>query len=1272
MDTTNDNNRSEAPSDASERTRIISIIAAVAIAVIAGGMASFSACGPEESDQMSRAKKIDSRQELIGGPTALGEVGDYLLENDKIRVVIEREGYNSGTGLYGGSLIDADLQRPNSESGYLGGTGSDTFGEYFPAYFLEVIATENVEVINDGTDGEAAVIEVRGRGGEFVSMLRFINQAMVNSYNASDSLNQQILQGIPANSDGEPFVEFSVRYILEPGASHVRIESTVTNISGRTLSFPNSGVLALLESALGLDLGDFRVPTGSVLGFGALNSPFIPGIGFDLRYGLERAYQNEVELPGFPGQVTDMVASANSSFDVNYGFLPGVAPESNFVYQRDQADETYGGNTQPGELLTLFSASGFTGVLTHQVPTELSSVDVDEETGEVGDCTAEGDEPACSYTFTNYLIIGDGDVASLRDEAYRIRDVDTTKVAGRVFNPDTGEPVGKRVSMLLYTPRENAENALAACEQVGEGIGTPRPTIFSQTYTNAQGYFEFTLPPGDYCYRIQDTGRVLTEYRHFEVGDEPVYFETETGSTGYVEATIVDGDGQPMPGKLTAVGTHEFRDDLVKREFLYDLEAGQQWRTSDLVPDEEGDPSTRRYVERVAYASADGRVRTNLRPGKYTIYFSRGPEYDVVTREVTIKPGATTWANARLEHELDTNGYLSGDFHMHARGSIDSGLDYNERVISIAAEGVEVVVSSDHNYVSDYLPYIYRNALQPFLRSFVGVELTTFEFGHFNAFPLEYQVGSVNRGAVPWQRIPPQTIFDELRDNGKLGPDKTIIQVNHPRDSILGYFSQFNMDPFSTEVTPEFLTAGGGIDGITAAVASPSGDAFLRNCSEEGVECRTDQDFETTFSWDFDAIEIFNGKRLELLRHFRIPYGEGEWPEDIARTLRQKTCDEQYEGELTSYCEDNSIAEEDCSVQNQNISYDDWCPFTRDEVPDAYPKGEILCDGGEVAYEGGLDDWYNMLNYPRNYVRGDDVGDPEPVYKTYTATANSDSHKSGKPEINEPGNPRNFVWVGERRDDPLEVRPLDVVNAVQQHRLIASNGPIVELEVGDARIGETTQVQSSTVPVTVKVRALDWVGADRFRLIANGEPVEVDDDESPTFFEFDLDGEGRFETTVDVEIDKDTWFVVEVEGDQSLFPIYTPQDIPPQSFEQAIGSLAGSFGFGGGVEGLAPEETFQVKPFAFTNPVWVVYDQGDDTDGQFTPPMPPVQSCTEFDTEAFQMRNFEDLNANEVRKRLDTVNIDTGRIKHGQHPFSRIKGNQRDVRALFNAYGHSH
>ena len=105
--------------------------------------------------------------------------------NDKIRVIIQDEGYSRGFGVYGGSLIDADLTRTGSGvGGSGGGVGRDNFGELFPAFFLEALEPSEVpdpntklgktpkrlaaiEVENDGSDGEAAVIVVRGVGLTF-------------------------------------------------------------------------------------------------------------------------------------------------------------------------------------------------------------------------------------------------------------------------------------------------------------------------------------------------------------------------------------------------------------------------------------------------------------------------------------------------------------------------------------------------------------------------------------------------------------------------------------------------------------------------------------------------------------------------------------------------------------------------------------------------------------------------------------------------------------------------------------------------------------------------------------------------------------------------------------------------------------------------------------------------------------------------------------------------------------------------------------------------
>jgi hypothetical protein len=95
-----------------------------------------------------RAFRVTDRTQLFGGgPRALGEVGDYMLQNDRIRVVIQNAGFSRGFGVYGGGIIDADLRRfdeqGRSESNRLG--GHDIFAEMFPSFFFQAVACDKVE-----------------------------------------------------------------------------------------------------------------------------------------------------------------------------------------------------------------------------------------------------------------------------------------------------------------------------------------------------------------------------------------------------------------------------------------------------------------------------------------------------------------------------------------------------------------------------------------------------------------------------------------------------------------------------------------------------------------------------------------------------------------------------------------------------------------------------------------------------------------------------------------------------------------------------------------------------------------------------------------------------------------------------------------------------------------------------------------------------------------------------------------------------------------------
>ena len=171
-------------------------------ALILGLVATTFALGCDETPKSS-ARRVATRVDLVGGPSALGELGDFVLENNKIRIVIQDKGFSRGFGVYGGSLIDADRARVIPEGNTSGGRGQDQFGELFPAALLQALVPDKVEVLNDGSDGQEARIKVSGYGGDFLSLSKVVNRAALGSHaieSPADLLNAETLRGRPGHS----------------------------------------------------------------------------------------------------------------------------------------------------------------------------------------------------------------------------------------------------------------------------------------------------------------------------------------------------------------------------------------------------------------------------------------------------------------------------------------------------------------------------------------------------------------------------------------------------------------------------------------------------------------------------------------------------------------------------------------------------------------------------------------------------------------------------------------------------------------------------------------------------------------------------------------------------------------------------------------------------------------------------------------------------------------------------------------------------------------
>jgi hypothetical protein len=110
---------------------------------------------------------------------------------------------------------------------------------------------------------------------------------------------------------------------------------------------------------------------------------------------------------------------------------------------------------------------------------------------------------------------------------------------------------------------------------------------------------------------------------------------------------------------------------------------------------------TNRFIEN-AWWTKDGRIEAQVRPGTYDLVVTRGPEYEIATESITLEPGKFVAKQVQLVRGVQTDGWVAGDFHIHAAPSTDSGLPIDKRVISCAAEGLEVAVATDHNFITDY------------------------------------------------------------------------------------------------------------------------------------------------------------------------------------------------------------------------------------------------------------------------------------------------------------------------------------------------------------------------------------------------------------------------------------------------------------------------------------------------------------------------------------------------------------------------------------------
>src|SRR5262249_54037813 len=154
--------------------------------------------------------------------------------------------------------------------------------------------------------------------------------------------------------------------------------------------------------------------------------------------------------------------------------------------------------------------------------------------------------------------------------------------------------------------------------------------------------------------------------------------------------------------------------------------------------------------------------------------------------------------SGHVEHEVDTSGWMSTDMHLHAALSFDSGMPLPQRVATAIDEGVELAISTDHDFETDYGPTIRSMLVEPYLATAIGAETTTIEQGHFISWPLRYDATIVpTHGSHDPTCQSGGEILDALRQIGGDASYAPFTINAHPRDGFFGYKYQLGVDPYT-------------------------------------------------------------------------------------------------------------------------------------------------------------------------------------------------------------------------------------------------------------------------------------------------------------------------------------------------------------------------------------------------------------------------------------------------------------------------------------------
>lgn len=219
-----------------------------------------------KATKQARAGRIKDGALIKQPDTARNKVrvGDFAIANSKIAAYIEDKGESDGYTTFGGEILALETVGDDGRP-----RGLSLYGETLIALSRQTVAPETVTVLNDGSDGKAAVIRAEGTLKN-IGFLDTFAGLLRDEYN------------IPAALD----------FILEPEAEHLRVRLSLKNTTQESLDFVGKQMVGFFQSSRALTFTEaegFADAKGKNpwVGFDATQSSFaVRAVGSTLDTGL--------------------------------------------------------------------------------------------------------------------------------------------------------------------------------------------------------------------------------------------------------------------------------------------------------------------------------------------------------------------------------------------------------------------------------------------------------------------------------------------------------------------------------------------------------------------------------------------------------------------------------------------------------------------------------------------------------------------------------------------------------------------------------------------------------------------------------------------------------------------------------------------------------------------------------------------------------------------------------------------------------------------------